>query len=60
MTPLFVASQKGHCDVVDALVRGGADVNKAGNDVMPPLFVASQFGHCAVVDALVRGGADVN
>ena len=26
-TPLYVASEKGHCDVVEALAKAGADVN---------------------------------
>jgi predicted LPLAT superfamily acyltransferase len=55
-----MASQDGHCDVVEALLRGGADVNKAKKDGTTPLFMASQKGHCDVVEALLRGGADVN
>ena len=26
VTPLYIASQNGHCDIVEALLRGGADV----------------------------------
>ena len=59
-TPLFLASRNGHCDIVDALLRGGADVNKAMDIGATPLFMASQLGHCDVVEALLRGGADVN
>ena len=29
MTPLFIASQNGHSDVVNILIRNGADVNMA-------------------------------
>ena len=28
-TPLFIASQQGHSDVVNILIRNGADVNMA-------------------------------
>ena len=30
-TPLFIASQNGHSDVVNILIRNGADVNMAAN-----------------------------
>ena len=29
LSPLYVASQEGHTDVVDILVKAGADVNQA-------------------------------
>ena len=28
-TPLFIASERGHSDVVNILIRNGADVNKS-------------------------------
>ena len=30
-TPLFIASQEGHSDVVNILIRNGADINLARN-----------------------------
>lgn len=42
------------------LVTGGADINKAMNDVCTPLFIASLNGHDKVVSMLLTGGADVN
>jgi ankyrin repeat protein len=58
-TPLYSASQNGHLNVVDALLRAGADVNKAKNDGATPLFAACLKGHRACVEALVRARADV-
>jgi ankyrin repeat protein len=40
-TPLCLASQNGHCNVFEVLVRGGVDVKQADNDGATPLFVAS-------------------
>ena len=31
-SPLYVASQEGHTDVVDILLRKGADVNQTATD----------------------------
>ena len=31
VTPLFMASQKGHSEVVNILIRDGADINLARN-----------------------------
>ena len=28
-SPLFIASQEGHCDVVDILLKNGASINQA-------------------------------
>ena len=33
LSPLYVASQEGHTDVVDILVKAGADVNQANTVV---------------------------
>ncbi len=57
---MYFAASQGRCEVIDALLRGGADVNKAKHDGATPLFIASETGHCDVIDALLRGGADVN
>jgi ankyrin repeat protein len=61
-TPLFMAAQKGHLEVVRALVTElGADVNQATQDGATPLLIAAGKGHLKVVRALVTElGADVN
>ncbi|KAH3745355.1 Ankyrin repeat protein [Pelomyxa schiedti] len=61
-TPLFVASQGGHAEVVELLIKAGADVDApgAGADATS-LFAASAAGHANVVAILIdRGHADTN
>jgi ankyrin repeat protein len=48
-SPLFVASEEGHCDVVQCLLSSGADINLHDKFGQSPLFVASEEGHCGVV-----------
>jgi ankyrin repeat protein len=50
------AAQEGHIGVVEALVCGGADVNKRNNERMNALMLASQRGHDAIVKLLIRHG----
>jgi ankyrin repeat protein len=45
---------------VQALLQGGADVDKAADGGATPLLMASQEGHVPVVQALLQGGADVD
>ena len=58
--PLYMASQEGHAPAVQALLQGGADVDKARDDGITPLFVASENSHVPAVQALLQGGADVD
>ena len=44
-TPLFIASQNGHVDVVRYLHEARADLNQAMNGGAIPLYVASYKGH---------------
>jgi ankyrin repeat protein len=53
-TPLLIASESGHLDVVRYLVRLGADVNKANNEDITPLMAASVRKHKNVVAWLTK------
>jgi ankyrin repeat protein len=61
VTPIFIASQIGHLEIVKALVAAGADVNIArkGSGITP-LYSASEKGHLEIVKTLLEAGADVN
>ncbi len=61
-TPLFVASQNGHSEVVSMLLAvQGIDVNQSKNTGSTPLYIASQNGHSEVVSMLLaKQGVDVN
>ena len=51
-TPLYMAAEKGHFDVVKCLVEHGADKDKAINDGYTPLQCAAINGHTEVVTYL--------
>jgi ankyrin repeat protein len=59
-TPLFMASQNGYDECVDALLRAGADLERFFEEKLTALHVASQAGHNNIVAALIRAGADKN
>ena len=59
-TPLYVACEKGHAEVVTTLLDANADKNQADNDGDTPLYVACQKGHTEVVTTLLDANADKN
>jgi len=62
-TPLYVASLKGHFEIVMVLLAAGADVNRFDTEWReraPPLYVACQNDHIDVTSALLAANADVN
>ena len=52
-TPLCVAAENGHLDVVRALLNAGADKTIADKNGRKPIDVAGRRGHDAIV-ALLR------
>ena len=56
-TPLWIAAQEGHLDVVQHLVEVGAHKDQATNYGATPLCIAAQEGHLDVVRHLVEVGA---
>lgn len=59
-TPLFLASQEGHIDLVRLLIANGASLELSDEDGISPLYIASYQGHADVVEILLNAGADPN
>jgi uncharacterized protein len=60
-TPLYMASEYGHAEVVKLLLAANADVNIAERIMgTTPLNIASAKGHTEVVKLLLAANADVN
>ena len=57
ISPLQLASQEGHLQVVKLLARNGANIHLANNQGVTPLHVANLYGRDEVVDYLVNKGA---
>ena len=60
MTSLVWAAQEGHEQVVDILLKAGANPDIQGQGGWTALMVASKRGHKGIVKALVEGKADTN
>lgn len=58
-TPLLVAANNGHKEIVQSLIACGASVN-AITEHGSPLHLAADNGHTEVVNMLIKAGADVH
>lgn len=59
-TPLDCAASKGQEQVVEVLIKAGADVNPTDKQQTTPLHLAAQEGHLGVVKILLENNADVS
>ena len=59
-TPLYIAAENGHLDVVQFLVEQGEDVNFADNFGWTPLHRAAEGGHKEIISCLVSWGSSVS
>ncbi len=59
-TALILAVGNREFQVVDTLLKNGADVNVATTTGMTPLMMAIQVGHITIFNALLAKNADVN
>jgi len=56
-TPLIIASQNGHLEIVKVLIENGADINAENAYTETALCLAKGDGHNDIVEILERLGA---
>ena len=59
-SPLAIACEYGHVEIVQMLLRCKADINKCQHYGKTPLFRACQNGYAQVLDILVKHEADIH
>ena len=59
-TPLLWASAAGQAEVIELLIKRGANVNAVTSDGGNALLVAAFLGHEKTVEVLLRNGAKIN
>ena len=59
-TPLHLASQNGHFEVVEVLLRNNADANIRNASCKTPLHIAAEMGYAEIVKAMIDHEGEVN
>lgn len=57
---LLRAAWLGHQEIVDYLIKKGANVHLGNVNNQQPLHIATTYGHFTIVRSLVAAGADIN
>ena len=57
-TALHWAVYRDDAELLDMLIRAGADVKAANSEGVTPLSMAALFGNAAMIDRLIKAGAD--
>lgn len=57
-TPLMIAAEKGHIDLVQTLKCHGADINLENKHHETALYIAAKNGHKEIVELLINFGAN--
>ena len=60
VTPLGVAAERGHNEMVKVLLEAKANVDDQTNDGMTPLHICCQFAQVETIKLLTAAGASVN
>jgi ankyrin repeat protein len=60
VSPLMIAAENGHSDIVEALLKANADPNLPALDGTTTLFMAVQFGRSKVIELLLEYKAEPN
>ena len=60
LTPLTHASKSGYKEIVELLLKAGADPNKLDQLYITPLMNACANGHTDIVEILIKNGASIN
>ena len=60
LTAIAIASRKGHKEIVELLLKKGAEPNIRDKYGTTPLHYAALYGHMAIVETLLHSEADVD